>query len=720
MIEAHLADGTKLQFPDNTDPAVVQATVKKLMASGDYPPQPKPAVPEPKVSRSRAFVEGAKQGSTFGAYDEGMAGATALVGSALSDMSFSDIYEPSVAQLRADYAEARGERPGWTIAGEVAGGTGTTLAGGALLKAASPAASGALNAYAKTSPYKTAAGYGFGTGGLYGFNTAEGTAEERLYPALVGAGAGLVAGPSAAALGRKVVAPLASKAGDYLKRGYNALTESTGFTPVDRQSLVNAGRSAVTPRNVTLEAGAGGPLTLGQRTQNVNQLAAEDAALRLGNPTAVAARSAQQTAMRKPFEVLGADISDDLAAASTGAVPDEHAAKVAGTLRNTYDRLTAKASVAYEKADEIGDLTFKPEVINKNFIEKTKSDLLGNGIESEDFPGLFKELDRLTKRMTGDGGNTVSGAKIRMLEQFKKRLNMVNPSGAGISEDAARRMLKITGDNYDNMLQEIGEDAILSGDKRAIDAFFDARGIASKYLKMKNDDFIGKIIKERDMTNKELANWLYGSARGGRADAGRVLQNALASVDDETARETMRVNARNGLLSKALATGFTKDIDPGMGRNLLSPTNIRKELVGQIQNKALFEAAYSPAEQEAIKNYAAYLGRISSNQVGAQNFSNSAVMIYRGIEKFLKAPGINLIPGTTPLANVAGAQAETQVQRAGEQGAMEALRSLQRELTGAPVFYGAVLGGGASGRVSSDVLSTTQGTKEPSIQMEAQ
>jgi hypothetical protein len=705
MIEAHLHDGTVLHFPDNTDPEVVQKTVKNLMAQETpYPPQPQP---ESRVSRTRAFVEGAKQGATLGAYDEGMAGATALVGSALSDMSFDDIYKPSIEQLRADYAEARNEHPGYTMAGEAAGGVASSLTAGGILAKAAPKVAGALVSAAKTSPYISSAGYGAATGGLYGFNTAEGPASERMLPALAGAGIGAIAGPVVTALGRKVVAPLASKAGDYLKRGYNALTESTGYTPIDRQALLEAGRSAVTPENVTLEAGSGGPLTLGQRTQNVNQLAAEDQALRMGNPTAIAARSAQQDAIRKPFQVLGADTSDELSAASTGATPDEYAGKVAGVIRNTYDKMKGMAQAAYKKADELGDLTFKPEAINQNFIEKTKSQLLENGVEAEDFPGLFKELDRLTKKMTGEDGTSVSGIKIRALEEFKKRLNMVNPAGAGISEDAARRLLKITGQNYDQMLSELGQDAILSGDEKAIKAFFDARGIASKYLNMQNDDFIGKIIQERDMTNKELANWLYGSARGGRADAGRVLSTALNSIEDDTIRETMRVNARNGLLAKALGSGFTKDLDPGFERVLLSPTNIRKELIGQIRNKSLFETAYSPQEQEAIKNYAAYLGRIASNQVGAQNVSNSAIMIFRGMEKFLKAPGVNLIPGTSSLGNVMGSQAQTHVERMGERGAREALQQLQKQLTGAPVYYGGVLGGMATGRVSSDVMNST-------------
>ena len=35
-ITANLADGRVLNFPDGTDPAVIQATVKKMMAQGSH------------------------------------------------------------------------------------------------------------------------------------------------------------------------------------------------------------------------------------------------------------------------------------------------------------------------------------------------------------------------------------------------------------------------------------------------------------------------------------------------------------------------------------------------------------------------------------------------------------------------------------------------------------------------------------------------------------
>lgn len=47
-IEAELADGRILEFPDGTDPAVIQSTVKRMIAGGSAPaPAATPTASEP-------------------------------------------------------------------------------------------------------------------------------------------------------------------------------------------------------------------------------------------------------------------------------------------------------------------------------------------------------------------------------------------------------------------------------------------------------------------------------------------------------------------------------------------------------------------------------------------------------------------------------------------------------------------------------------------------
>jgi hypothetical protein len=45
-IEAQLADGIFLEFPDGTDPSIIQSTVKRMVAGSQPTPKPKPTAAE--------------------------------------------------------------------------------------------------------------------------------------------------------------------------------------------------------------------------------------------------------------------------------------------------------------------------------------------------------------------------------------------------------------------------------------------------------------------------------------------------------------------------------------------------------------------------------------------------------------------------------------------------------------------------------------------------
>lgn len=63
-ITANLADGRALNFPDGTDPAVIQATVKKMMAQGqpsEQAPEPGSQPVAPEQSFGQQFMDGLKQ-----------------------------------------------------------------------------------------------------------------------------------------------------------------------------------------------------------------------------------------------------------------------------------------------------------------------------------------------------------------------------------------------------------------------------------------------------------------------------------------------------------------------------------------------------------------------------------------------------------------------------------------------------------------------------------
>ena len=65
-MKAILHDGTELEFPDGTDPAVVQATVKKVLGQQAAPPAKQPGI----MDSISNFNSSVANGLTGGFYDE--------------------------------------------------------------------------------------------------------------------------------------------------------------------------------------------------------------------------------------------------------------------------------------------------------------------------------------------------------------------------------------------------------------------------------------------------------------------------------------------------------------------------------------------------------------------------------------------------------------------------------------------------------------------------
>jgi hypothetical protein len=151
-----------------------------------------------KIEPERSFIEragrflgdwnlAAAQGATFGFSDE----IAAYVG---EQLGLGD-YDTLLSNIRARHDEISS---GTLMAGELAGGIGSTIIGTTLAAPLGATAAGAKGAafFAKLPGWLRAAGLGSLFGGLYGFGTGEGGLEERGkqagVAAAIGAGAGLL------------------------------------------------------------------------------------------------------------------------------------------------------------------------------------------------------------------------------------------------------------------------------------------------------------------------------------------------------------------------------------------------------------------------------------------------------------------------------------------------------------------------------------------------
>lgn len=196
-ITAELADGTRLEFPDGTDPAVIQSTVKNVIAQRGGAPQataadtrrsamlanidaakagalsmsPARAAGQAEIDQNAETVMrdpgalstallGATQGATFGFGDE-MAAALA------SAMSSGMTYDQALAFVRDQQQAAEAARPGLSLATEIGGALAVPM--------------GAMKSTGKLGmDMLRGAGAGGALSALYGFGSGEGGAANRV------------------------------------------------------------------------------------------------------------------------------------------------------------------------------------------------------------------------------------------------------------------------------------------------------------------------------------------------------------------------------------------------------------------------------------------------------------------------------------------------------------------------------------------------------------
>jgi hypothetical protein len=219
-MRAELHDGTILEFPDGTDPAVIQRTVKTYLSGG----ADQQKAPDWDAGKSLA------QGVTFGFLDEAKGALRAMkdvkkdgvlqaVGDAVKGTpKYEAAYKARVAEVRDAEKQYAEQNPGTAIAANVAGGLLVPVPGATAVMGAKSLS--AVPTFAKAA----------GLGGALGAIGGAGNAEEggRLSGAAQGAGIG--AGLGAA------LSPIAGLVGKGYDAAFNSLSQRVkGLTKADRK-----------------------------------------------------------------------------------------------------------------------------------------------------------------------------------------------------------------------------------------------------------------------------------------------------------------------------------------------------------------------------------------------------------------------------------------------------------------------------------------------------
>lgn len=188
MIEVELPDGRIIEFPDGTDPNVIQSTARRLLGiQQQQPPIPQPVQPElaPQRGIGEQIGRSVAEGATLGFFPEMVAAGQTALGSA--GIGPERTFQENVARQEAVQA---GIPPQVRIPGNIAGG----LATGAGVASALPRAAVA------TAPRAAA------VGALEGAVAGAGFAPpgERVQGAATGAAIGGAIGAAAQPIGRLI------------------------------------------------------------------------------------------------------------------------------------------------------------------------------------------------------------------------------------------------------------------------------------------------------------------------------------------------------------------------------------------------------------------------------------------------------------------------------------------------------------------------------------
>lgn len=451
------------------------------------------------------------------------------------------------------------------------------------------------------------------------------------------------------------------------------------------------------------------PMTAGQRTQDVGKQKMEEIALKQGSKPMAAALAAQQSAVAKPLQSVLGDNQQIDPLALNGRTQDEMT-NAANILRNQYDQLGNKVNAAYTTARQgANGVAIDAGSIKNDFLGNVTNTLADENVQTGDIPKLDKNLQELQGILNpvdeeGNPSGNVTALKLEQLEAWKKRLNRTM---SNTMEPADQRIVKMVGRHYDDFLTNLSDEAIVGGDSTAIDAFKNARSLASQKFKMYDSDTaVQRILDNREMSGSQLVNTILGANRmTGKGDDGRIVEAMLDHAGEQAPQ--MMDSMRKGVMSKVLGDSLSPTIDPSTvgtpaERNLIDFGKMKKSLGSLMSQRETFNTLFTPDEQSYFKQFYQDIGQIASKQSGAVNNSSTGDRVadlVSGIGKLVNNPLLKNVLGVGAVTSVVQEglqkQAASIVTGRAEAGLNEFLANAFKASDAAPAYYGGYVGGQA-------------------------
>ncbi len=389
------------------------------------------------------------------------------------------------------------------------------------------------------------------------------------------------------------------------------------ITPEFSRQFEQMARDAVTPDDLTSAARRAQArefdilLSQGDATGRVRQQGFEDMALKGGYGPG-AEDSLRGFRERQTDSVMGARAGFQNEIGGQNIAPYEGLQATQNALRESMD--TAKAGIrdAYQEAAGRKAGVLKSGIkgmaqqVRRNFTEF-------NPATAPKAASLVKQLEGFEKRFPGN----IKSVSMKAIEAYRQQVSRLSQSADPIERAAAGNIRK----SLDGYLDSAVDDALLTGDTTAIDAFKNARSLRAEFSKkFQGDKILEKLVDQQDgtflMEPSEATRFLFGSSQlGGKTGATKALRRIKAIVgEDSPAWQGLREEAFLKLFpdDKAMVAKFPRAFDKAMRD---SP-----ELLAELFNLK---------ERRKLQRFAGIIGNVTQRAPGAVNHSATASTLSR-------------------------------------------------------------------------------------------
>lgn len=447
------------------------------------------------------------------------------------------------------------------------------------------------------------------------------------------------------------------------------------------------------------------PLTIGQSTGEVRQIANEEAMRNAGRGT-LAQKIMQRfdLAQRKAIEEEAGVVGQAIAPDARSVNQTEAGGTIYEMLRGKQQQMKAGVTKAYDATD-LRALNIPVSAVDEMPLRVQKVIQEQNLVLDPTLtPSAAKAFDEVKNAVPKMEGVKVTDINLKSLESTRKKLNSFYGAAAN---DTDRTVIQTIRNEFDNWLDDTITKGLASGDPEQITKLKDARGMAREYFsKFKVDPKSADVdaqkiiekITSKDLTPVETMNYLFGTSKIGENQVAVRVAKKFKDIFGENSDQ----------FNEFRQAAYMRLVQDSQG-NLKPASKIVKEVDELIMGKGsqLTNEIFTPEQVKSLREFRTALAKTVTPS-GATNPSKTGYEIARLGEDLIKGAGlISMVGGD--VATGAGITAATGLIKPlrGATAAYQATRGVT-----APTLqgsYGAPAGVAAGGLVSDLLREREQG-----------